>query len=59
LADNEFAFTGDERGVADLDIFDVCYGVVAAGSAIEGDTKIAGARFLSGRGEGEGEQERG
>jgi hypothetical protein len=43
LADYEFAFAGDERGVSDLDAFDVGDGVVAAGSAIEGDSEIAGA----------------
>jgi hypothetical protein len=43
LADYEFAAAGDDRGVADLDAFDICNGVVEAGSAVEGDAEIAGA----------------
>ena len=43
FADYEFAFTGDQRGVADLDAFYVGDGVVGAGSAVEGNSEIAGA----------------
>ena len=43
FADFEFAFAGDERGVADLDSFDVGDGIVGAGSAVEGNAEIAGA----------------
>ena len=53
FADYEFAVAGDQRGVADLDAFDVGDGVVGAGSAVEGDAEIAGARLLRvGRREG-------
>jgi hypothetical protein len=53
LADDEFAFAGDERGVSDFDAFYVSDGVVGAGSAVEGDAEIAGARLgLGGCGEG-------
>jgi hypothetical protein len=54
LADFEFTFAGDERGVADFDSLDVGDGVVGAGSAIEGNAEIAGARLgLSGQGGGQ------
>ena len=43
FADFQFAAPEDESGVADLDAFNVGDGVVGAGSAVEGDTEIAGA----------------
>ncbi len=43
LADYEFAFAGDERGVSDFDALDVGDGVVGAGIAIEWDAEIAGS----------------
>jgi hypothetical protein len=36
--------------MADLDAFDVCDGIVGAGSTVEGDTEIAGAGLGLGRG---------
>jgi hypothetical protein len=38
------------RGVSDLDAFDVGDGVVGAGSAVERDSEIAGARLGLGGG---------
>jgi hypothetical protein len=56
LADYELAAAGDEGGVADLDSFDICNGVVGAGGAVEGDAEIAGAGLGLGRGgDGQGE----
>ena len=53
FANYEFALAGDERGVADFDSFNVCDGVVGAGSAVEGDAEIAGAGLgLGGGSEG-------
>ncbi len=43
LADLEFAFAGDERGVADFDSFHVGDGIVGAGGAVERNAEIAGA----------------
>src|ERR1700737_3471503 len=50
FADYKFSLAGEERGVADLDSFDVSDGIVGAGSAVERDAEVAGARAgLSGR----------
>jgi hypothetical protein len=44
--------------VADFDAFDVGDGVVGAGSAVEGDSEIAGSGLgLGGGGEGESQYE--
>ena len=43
FADFEFAVAGNERGVADLDAFDVRNRVIRAGRAVEGNAQIAGA----------------
>jgi len=43
FADYQFAFAGDERGVAYFYSFDVGDGVVGAGSAVEGNSEIAGS----------------
>ena len=45
FADFEFAFAGDQRGVADLDSFHVGDGIVGARSSIEWNAQIAGARL--------------
>src|SRR5690348_2915941 len=50
FADLEFAIAGDERGVADEDAGNVANGVQRAGSAVERDAEITGARLLLGRG---------
>ena len=53
LPTTSLPFAGDERGVADFDSADVGDGVVGAGSAVEGDAEIAGARLgLGGGSEG-------
>jgi len=50
FADYELTLARDERGVADFYTFYVGYGVVWAGSAIERDAQIPGARLsLGGR----------
>src|SRR6267378_8517552 len=48
FADDEFAFAGDERGVADEDARDVGDGVEGAWRAVEGNAEIAGTRFSGG-----------
>jgi len=54
FANFEFAFAGDERGVADFDSLHVGDGVVGAGCAVEGNAEITGARLgLSEQGGGQ------
>ncbi len=44
----EFAFTRDESGVTDLHSLHIGNGVVRAGSAVERDAQVAGARLALG-----------
>ena len=45
FADFQFAFAGDQRGVADLDSLHISDGIIGARSAVKRNAKVTGAGF--------------